>query len=323
MKELVTRAYNRFETQFPAGIITKFSREERLRDEGNYYIAINRDHPSQAVYYPRQFGLGLGNGEHGTEYSLSLEYLRYPTLSDLVLGKTDYPTRWDSIFRDLAAVLGEWDNVKDIEPGKNDYAREMYINKTRNEYRKFYHGWHHKIGNLFNEKGISINGQPYLNFEIIWPEVSDYIEHNMLNYESVLIHGDCCFSNILYGDGIVRFIDPRGSFGKIGVYGDRRYDIAKLYHSVDGMYEHIINDGFDVKIEGLVDLELEFHASFEAQQAKQQFEKAFFPKYNQKEAKILQGCIYIGMCARHYDSLPRQTVMYATGVRLLNEALEL
>ena len=320
MTQLVARAYNRFETNLPAGIITKISKEERLRDEGLYYAAINGQHPNQAIYFPRF----IDGGFHaGFDYWIKLEYLRYPTLSDLVLGKSDYPTWWDSVFRDLSTVLGEWDTVKDPQPGKNEYARDMYINKTQNEYRKFYHGWHHKIGNLFNEKGISINNRPYLNYEIIWPEIRDYIEQNMLDYESVLIHGDCCFSNILYGEGVVRFIDPRGSFGKPGVYGDRRYDIAKLYHSVDGMYELIINDRFDATVNGVVDLELNFHYPKEAEKAKTEFEKHFFPKYNQKHAKILQGCIYIGMCARHYDSLARQIIMYATGVRLLNEAMEL
>jgi hypothetical protein len=53
------------------------------------------------------------------------------------------------------------------------------------------------------------------------------------------------------------------------------------------------------------------------------FEKVFFPQYNQKQIKILQGCIFIGMCARHYDSLTRQHAMYLTGIRLLNEALNL
>jgi hypothetical protein len=26
-------------------------------------------------------------------------------------------------------------------------------------------------------------------------------------------------------------IDPRGSFGEVGIYGDNKYDIAKMRHS--------------------------------------------------------------------------------------------
>jgi hypothetical protein len=322
MTQLVTRAYNRFETSFPKGIITKISKEPRLRDERGYYIAINRDCPDQAVYFPRFVDFGTRSSDAGDEYWFSLEYLCYPTLSDLVLGKIEHLIWWDNVFRDLSSVMNEWDTVKDPQSGKKDYAREMYITKTQSEYNKFKYGWSDQIGNLFDETAISINNRPYSNFHIIWPEIRDYIEQHMLDYDSVLIHGDCCFSNIFYSDGMVRFIDPRGSFGKLGIYGDRRYDIAKLYHSVDGMYDFIINDRFTVTTHG-ADLELKFHRWQEAERALGEFEKHFFPKYNQKEIKILQGCIYIGMCARHYDSLARQTVMYATGVRLLNEALEL
>jgi hypothetical protein len=61
--------------------------------------------------------------------------------------------------------------------------------------------------------------------------------------------------------------------------------------------------------------------SVEIAHALEVFEKIFFPEFNKKQIKILQGCIFIGMCARHYDSLERQHAMYLTGTRLLNEAL--
>ena len=146
----------------------------------------------------------------------------------------------------------------------------------------------------------------------------------MLHFTPSVIHGDCCFSNILYGPdaNIIRFIDPRGSFGKKGIYGDIRYDVAKLYHSVDGTYEAFIRDKFGVT-QNKNKYELHVKDTGEISWAKNEFEHIFFPEFDKKEIKILQGCIFIGMCARHYDSLERQRAMYLTGIRLLNEALEL
>ena len=40
----------------------------------------------------------------------------------------------------------------------------------------------------------------------------------------------------------MKFIDPRGSFCEPGIFGDLRYDIAKLYHSVYGKYENGVYD---------------------------------------------------------------------------------
>ena len=44
----------------------------------------------------------------------------------------------------------------------------------------------------------------------------------------------------------LKILDPRGNFGIDGVYGDIRYDIAKLMHSIIGRYDFIINDLFAI-----------------------------------------------------------------------------
>ena len=47
----------------------------------------------------------------------------------------------------------------------------------------------------------------------------------------VPIHGDPTFSNIIYSshNDKAYLIDPRGVFGNSQIFGDRYYDIAKLY----------------------------------------------------------------------------------------------
>jgi GTP:adenosylcobinamide-phosphate guanylyltransferase/aminoglycoside phosphotransferase len=57
--------------------------------------------------------------------------------------------------------------------------------------------------------------------------------------ELCVIHGDPTFSNIRIDsrDLTVRFIDPRGYFGLHKIFGDSRYDYAKLYYSVVGNYD--------------------------------------------------------------------------------------
>lgn len=59
-----------------------------------------------------------------------------------------------------------------------------------------------------------------------------------------IMHGDLCFSNILYNSRNQRIcvIDPRGYVddGVISPFGDARYDIAKLAHSIIGRYDQIL-----------------------------------------------------------------------------------
>lgn len=55
-----------------------------------------------------------------------------------------------------------------------------------------------------------------------------------------MIHGDPVFTNILFVEGGVRFIDMRGCFnGHVTIYGDPIYDYAKIYQSLVG-YDEIV-----------------------------------------------------------------------------------
>ena len=67
--------------------------------------------------------------------------------------------------------------------------------------------------------------------------------------EFTYIHGDTTFSNILIdSDYNSHFIDPRGVFGKTLIYGDKNYDWAKLFYSVNGNYDSINSKKFTVNI---------------------------------------------------------------------------
>lgn len=69
-------------------------------------------------------------------------------------------------------------------------------------------------------------------------------ELSTLSLRSSVIHGDFCFSNILYESRIneIRTIDPRGlnSAGGFDISGSVLYDLAKLFHSVRGGYDFIV-----------------------------------------------------------------------------------
>ena len=73
-----------------------------------------------------------------------------------------------------------------------------------------------------------------------------------------IIHGDPSFSNTLVDkDNNVWLIDPRGSFGKTKIYGDRRYDWAKFYYSAVGNYDSMNSKKFKVTVRDVPEVELE------------------------------------------------------------------
>lgn len=310
------RAYNTFRYE-PFGLIRKSSQTERLSDEIGYYKTVQRD-TNKAIFFPR-----LIASHTGEENWLLMERYDYANLGSYLTGQADRVVRWTEVFDELSMVLSQFETFSDPQNGNPEYVEDMLVKKTSREYDALVNA-RYDLQYLFTPKTVNINGTEYRNFSDIWPEVESYIKEHMLNYESSMIHGDMCFSNILYAPDakIIKFIDPRGSFGKKGIYGDPRYDIAKLYHSVQGGYEYIINDAFDLKGDlNVWDYELHNYDV----RALQAFERKFFDTgaFSKKEITLIQGCIYVGMCARHYDAPRRQEIMYLTGVKLLNDGLNL
>ena len=110
----------------------------------------------------------------------------------------------------------------------------------------------------------------------------------------------------------------RGSFGAAGIYGDPRYDVAKLYHSIYGLYDFITNDLFHVEVDG-GNVELAIRARPQHEQILQRFEKVFFPQFNRREILLLTGLLFASMPALHYDAPRRQMAMYARALELLGE----
>ena len=69
--------------------------------------------------------------------------------------------------------------------------------------------------------------------------------------EFEFIHGDCTFSNLMIRDnGEPVLIDPRGYFGFSEIFGDERYDWAKLYYSIVGNYDRFNLKKFTLDIGG-------------------------------------------------------------------------
>lgn len=333
-KSFVARAYNSFVVSPYRPIIIKTSKEKKLKNEIDYYEAIPERLKS---YFPTIFNAGLS--EDG-EYFLDMEYYSYSNLGQYLIGdKTLTREQWVSVAQALAAILDDFSDSRTLGTSSRladvlDTAdlEAMYFTKTEDEYKKLIQNFP-TFGEIAKCPTVVVNDKAYSNFEIIWPEIKTKFHDLLIEENKVpcVIHGDCCFSNILLGisDGrpmpVIKFIDPRGFFGSRLVFGDRYYDFAKLMHSTDVGYEHFIYDRFNItKKTGLVsDFELKVEDAGDTKKMVHEiFSKNLFSRYNSLKIKLIQGLIFIGMCARHYDSLDRQLAMYLSGVRLLNEVLE-
>lgn len=139
-----------------------------------------------------------------------------------------------------------------------------------------------------------------------------------------VMHGDFCLPNIFYDfrSQIVKVIDPRGSVrdGEASVFGDLRYDLAKLNHSLEG-YDHILAGRYRLHMgeNDNVSLELQFHnnrQSFVDATSKFRIEGRGVRDQGTMAATVL---LFLSMIPLHSDRPDRQTAFLANALRLYTE----
>jgi Phosphotransferase enzyme family len=203
-----------------------------------------------------------------------------------------------------------------LSPG---VLREMYLGKTRKRLESI-SGPPELLALVRRSGPVSINGREVPNVPDLWDRLEVEVERLSENVQGCVVHGDLCLSNILYDlrSRVCKLVDPRGSFGAAGIYGDPRYDVAKLYHSIYGLYDFITNDLFHVAIDG-PRVSLQIRSRPQHEQIQQRFEKVFFSEFDRREILLITGLLFASMPALHYDAPRRQMAMYARALELLGD----
>lgn len=318
--DFTTRAYNSFEfnSKTKASII-KSSKEDRLLGEIEYYKNLPKD---IQVYFPRM----LNSSSDDETYQMELEYYAYGNLGNVMTNQDYNPDFWSKTFDFIFSYINNYKESICIPASKEDSSL-MFIDKTEKEYINLMYKFEF-FSQFRNTNEFIFNGRVLKSFDIIWEKLKSYIETSFDTEKFYFIHGDLCFSNILYGvnditnDVILKFIDPRGVFGRTKFFGDPYYDLAKISHSCNGGYEFFIYDKFQVS-----NSNNEFDLSFYNEERKENINKKFLDisqqnKFDYNKIKLIEGLIFVGMCARHYDSLDRQKAMLMTGLSILNDVYE-
>jgi len=125
------------------------------------------------------------------------------------------------------------------EKEKNEDIFQMYFLKPKKGLEDFTNNKQIDLNSLV------INNQKVRNPRILLEDIFKSLQKSLTNTRYSFIHGDLTMSNILIDRKKKLFlIDPRGAFGKTSVYGDVRYDVAKLYYSIIGNYDSLNNGQF-------------------------------------------------------------------------------
>ena len=182
-------------------------------------------------------------------------------------------------------------------PADTFSMKEAYFNKTFDRIRKI-----RDMVPFADEKYITVNGRKCRNVFFHKRELEQRLERLSCDH-FCLIHGDCTFSNLmLREDGSTVLIDPRGYFGYTELYGDPRYDWAKLYYSIVGNYDRFNLKEFELHI-GEKEVRLDIRSN-----QWEDMEKDFFEMIgtDPEEIKLLHAVIWLSLTSyawQDYDSV--------------------
>ena len=140
--------------------------------------------------------------------------------------------------------------------------------------------------------------------------------------EFSVIHGDLCLGNILYDakHGLLKLIDARGKFGRFDIYGDVHYDLAKLSHSVLGLYDFTMADQFRVEAMGADSFEIRTLATAYHEDIARIFVKHLKRNgFDLRRVRTLESLLFLSMVPLHRDRPQRQLAMILRGLSILGE----
>ena len=308
------RHFNTLKIDSTLNTITKISEnDQKLRDELHWFQEL----PDELkVLTPRI----ISHKEENDQLRIVQEYYGYPTLAELYVYGDLHTDTWRSILNHVFRIHALFKQYSGhLEPHD---IEQVYLHKTWKRLdmlRQQSDFWE----DILARDEIIFNDNALRNIASLRDGICDFGEKLALNTQVGVVHGDFCFSNILFdiNNQIIRLIDPRGEFGRKGIYGDPRYDIAKLRHSVCGAYDFIVSDMFEIKQDD---------DAFSGQvyaNGKQQIVSTIFDQmaldfgYDLEQIRFIEGLLFVSMVPLHRDKPQRQKMMYLTGLNLLNRIL--
>jgi len=266
--------------------ITKSSSKyrEKIIKEYNWYNNIPDD---IKINTPRIFSSSI----YGDSTSYTMEKILAPSLREIYLFLDSTGETWSSIFTEVFSLLEKMNRY-----GKPNDFMDTVVQKT--------------IGRIKN-----------IEFEIDYNLVNDFVKElrvqSKIYRKSTLMHGDFCFSNLLYDFKTSRLtmVDPRGE-----IFGDQYYEIAKLYHSIFFDYDFIDtelyiynNDNYTIYNNGKEDVKNLFKNIIDK----------YYTKEEQKYILLLTGSLFISMIPLHNHNKVNQKIFYDVFIRIYNKYKEM
>lgn len=306
------RAFNSL--QIKDGLVTKSSDDNHKIQAEIYWfthipVSLRRFTPQLIDY--------RDGGDHAF---YSLEFLPFMPLNELYVHGHNSQPFWHYIFtllQEFFAVAGQADTRRNVDNVyAQAYADDLYRKKTLK-----------RLGQAQDAMILSFQGSVFYEetcLGTVLEIAQDCIDKALaLPAHISVMHGDLCFSNIMYDSRgrRIKVFDPRGtdSAGNFSIFGTASYDLAKLAHSVIGMYDFIIAGRYELfkNPNGYV---IEFDIDERLRAIREDFLTIEFIKgFDTKQIMPAVVLLFLSMLPLHSDRPDRQQAMLINAFRLYKQ----
>ena len=268
------------------------SNNKKIQKEICWFLALP---DSLKKYCPKLLNFSLDDADS----NYTLEYCSGNSLQEMWLYNNLSYEAWEKIIKQILYILDDFkNNSANIQVDLNAFIENQL--KARVNLEEFF------------KDRLIINGKVYENYAKFFLNYLEDFKSRMNNKGSIF-HGDMVFSNIIYdaSNSELKLIDPRGDFcGKI-IYGDTRYDIAKLAQCIIGDYDYIVNDLFVLTDDGY-ELYLDKDKKF-----KYDLFKLVTSNYNVNDILFITAIQFMTMIPLHSENKDHQLLMKYKAYELL------
>lgn len=309
------RAFNRL--SIGEGVVVKSGEPAaKIRAEAQWF---RRAPPAVRRYCPQL----LEERDEDGRPSYVLEYLHLTPLNELFVHARNPPFFWDRVFGRIGAFLATCARAAEPAATAPGFAgrlagefRALVEDKTLARLAAFAAG----PGGIALDRPLSLNGSAL-------PPLREIAADCMRRALAVpvapgVLHGDLCLSNILFDGraGDIKVVDPRGvdATGELSLYGNLCYDLAKLLHSVVGLYDFIIAGAFTLERPAPAEfrLHIDVDPRIESIQALLLNRRFLSPGVDPASLLPLTVLLFLSMLPLHADDPGRQAALLANGLRL-------
>ena len=257
--------------------------------------------------------------------SYYMEYICKPTLAEIYLFSQIGPNAILRIINSIDRIFKNFYSQKVI---LEEDAKSLYSGKTKSrqkEFEKIIQENNFEFLKKIYYQDYSLNNCNFpalkKTFTFLIKELKKFEQKRPLKFG----HGDLCFNNILVDPifGELNLIDPKADKNKKhNLYGltDSFYDLSKLNHSIEGLYDSIVNNLFNLDISDSNNINLEIYKPPEYEIFNAYFREIIIEKkISKKTLGILTGNLFLSMLPLHLDNKKRIFVLGLMGGIFIND----